>query len=196
MKKKFSLFEELETNIETINEIDDCIKITLGPTGKNGIVSNEKGEIKFITSGSILLNSLEFKKNSSNVILKLLEQASAKTYKVSGDGSTTTTLISCQLLKSSLRFLTNGYNPIFISNGLKKLAYFVVEKALELSIPVENEKQLSGLLRTSLGKKINTELFTVLQKCISSFYRDGLILVEENIRPENEIEIVQGIELD
>ena len=82
MKKKFSLFEELETNIETINEIDDCIKITLGPTGKNGIVSNEKGEIKFITSGCILLNSLEFKKNSSNVILKLLEQASAKTYKV------------------------------------------------------------------------------------------------------------------
>jgi len=196
MKKKFSLFEELETNIETINEIDDCIKITLGPTGKNGIVSNEKGEIKFITSGSILLNSLEFKKNSSNVILKLLEQASAKTYKVSGDGSTTTTLISCQLLKSSLRFLTNGYNPIFISNGLKKLAYFVVEKALQLSIPVENEKQLSGLLRTSLGKKINTELFTVLQKCISSINRDGLILVEENIRPENEIEIVQGIELD
>ena len=41
MKKKFSLFEQLENNIQTINEIDDCIKITLGPTGKNGIVSNK-----------------------------------------------------------------------------------------------------------------------------------------------------------
>ena len=83
MKKKFSLFEQLENNIQTINEIDDCIKITLGPTGKNGIVSNEKSEIKFITTGALLLKSLEFQQSSSNVILKLLEQASAKTYSVS-----------------------------------------------------------------------------------------------------------------
>ena len=153
MKKKFSLFEELENNIQTINEIDDCIKITLGPTGKNGIVSNEKAEIKFITTGALLLKSLEFPQSSSNVILKLLEQASAKTYSVSGDGSTTTTLLSCQFLKSSLRFLINGYNPIFLSNGLKKLAYFLVEKILEVSKPIENQAELKGILKTALGKK-------------------------------------------
>ena len=113
-KKKFSLFTELETNIQTLNDIDNSIKITLGPTGKNGIVTNEKGDLNFITSGSILLKSLEFPKSSSNVILKLFEQASNKTFSISGDGSTTTVLIACDLLKSSLRFLVNGYNPIFL----------------------------------------------------------------------------------
>ena len=196
MKKKFSLFEQLENNIKTINEIDDCIKITLGPTGKNGMVSNEKSELKFITTGSILLKSLEFPQSSSNVILKLLEQASAKTYNVSGDGSTTTTLLSCQFLKSSLRFLINGYNPIFLSNGLKKLAYFLIEKVLEFSTPIRNQSQLKGILKTSLGKKINNELFSVLENCLTQINRDGLIFVEENISTENEIEIVQGIELD
>ena len=42
MKKKFSLFEELDQNLKVIEDIDDCIKITLGPTGKNGIITNEK----------------------------------------------------------------------------------------------------------------------------------------------------------
>jgi chaperonin GroEL len=196
MKKKFSLFEELENNIQTINEIDDCIKITLGPTGKNGIVSNEKSEIKFITTGALLLKSLEFPQSSSNVILKLLEQASAKTYSVSGDGSTTTTLLSCQFLKSSLRFLINGYNPIFLSNGLKKLAYFLMEKILEVSKPIENQTELKGILKTALGKKINNNLFNVLEKSLNQINRDGLIFVEENISTENEIEVVQGIELD
>ena len=52
MRKNFSLFEQLDNNIKTIDEIDKCIKITLGPTGKNGITYGEKDELKFITSGS------------------------------------------------------------------------------------------------------------------------------------------------
>lgn len=196
MRKKFSLFEELDTNIKVIEDIDNCIKITLGPTGKNGIVCNEKNELKFITSGSLLIKSLEFKTNAGNVILKLLEQASIKTFNISGDGSTTTILIACQLLKSSLRFLVNGYNAIFLSRGLKKIAHFLVEKVLEFSIPISKTSQLTGILKTSLGKKLNSQLLDLLDTSISKIGRDGLILVEENISEQNELEIVQGIELD
>ena len=196
MRKNFSLFKDLQTNLETIDNIDNCIKITLGPTGKNGIISNLKGEISFITSGSLFVKALEFKSNSANVILKLFEQASMKTFKISGDGSTTTLLLSCQLLKSALRFLVNGYNPIFLGNGLKKIAYFLSEKVIEFSLPISNIKQLSGVLKTSLGKKLNPDLLNLLQKSVSNLGRDGLLLVEENISPLNEIEMVQGIELD
>ena len=104
--KKFSLFENIERNLKTINDIDNAIRITLGPTGKNGIVANTKSELKFITTGALLLKSLEFEENSSNIILKLLEQAAVKTTVTSGDGSTTTTLLSCDLLKNSLKLNT------------------------------------------------------------------------------------------
>lgn len=196
MKKKFSLFKNLSENIQTIEDIDDCVKISLGPTGKNGLLCNRKNELKFLTSGSLLIKSLEFKTSSANVILKLLEQASIKTHKISGDGSTTTLLIACQLLKSSLRFLVNGYNPILISNGLKRISYFLMEKVLEFSIPISTTKELIGVLKTALGKKLNSELINLLYSSISKIGRDGLILVEENISSLNEIEVVQGIELD
>lgn len=196
MRKNFSLFRNLEENIKAIENIDDCIKITLGPTGKTGIVADKQDKLKFITTGSLLIKALEFPSSSANVILKLFEQAAVKSYTISGDGSTTTILFCCQLLKTSLRFLLNGYNSIFLSNGLKKISFFLVEKVIELSRPVTNKSELIGILRTSLGKKVNQELFELLKECVSQVGRDGLILVEENVCPKNEIEIVQGIELD
>lgn len=196
MRKNFSLFEQLDKNLKTIDDIDNCIKITLGPTGKNGITSNKKGELKFITSGSLLLKALDFPTSAGNIILKLLEQAAIKSYKISGDGSTTTILLACQLLKSSLKFLVNGYNSVFISNGLKKIAYFLVEKVLEFSVPISNVNQLKGVLKTSLGKKLNPNLIELLNNSISKIGKDGVILVEENVSEANEIDIVQGIELD
>jgi chaperonin GroEL len=196
MKNKFSLFEQLEDNIKTIEEIDDSVKITLGPTGKNGISLNKKGNLIFLTSGSLLLKALEFPTRSGNIILKLLEQASSKTSIISGDGSTTTVLIACQLLKTSLKFLINGYNAVFLNNGLKKICYFLIDKILELSIPVSDVNQLIGILKTSLGKKVNPDFLNLLKNCVSQVTKDGIILVEENKTASNEIEIVQGIELD
>ena len=195
-KKKFSLFKELETNIKTIDDIDNSIKITLGPTGKNGISSNMKGDITFLTSGSLLLKSLEFENSSSNVILKLLEQAATKSFSISGDGSTTTVLIACDLLKNALRFLVNGYNPILLGNGLKQISFFLLNKINEFSLPIENYKQLEGILKTSLGQKLTPNLFLLIRDCLKNIDRDGLIIVEENTTEKDEIEIVQGLELD
>jgi chaperonin GroEL len=91
--------------------------------------------------------------------------------------------------------LVNGYNAIFISNGLKRLSYFLVDKVLEFSRPISITRDCWDS-KTSLGKKVNNDLFLLLKDCVNQIGRDGLILVEENISPENEIEVVQGIELD
>ena len=199
MKKKFSLFDQLKTNLETIDQIDNCIKITLGPTGKTGMSytkQKKSDDLKIITSGSLLVKALDFPTTAGNVILHLLEQASLKSSKIAGDGSTTTILLACELLKSSLKFLVNGYNAVFITNGLQKIAYFLSEKVIEFSLPISDIKQLNGVVKTALGKKLNPSLMDLLYKAIANIGKDGVILVEENVSEANEIDIVQGIELD
>lgn len=196
MKNKFSLFEQLNENVEAIETIDNCIKVTLGPTGKNSIIANSKNDLKFLTTGSLLIKSLDFSNSSSNILCRLIEQSAVKSSSISGDGSTTTILLSCQLLKSSLRFLVNGYNSILLSNGLRKILHFLMQKVLEFSIPITNEDELKGILKTSLGKKLNNDLILLLNNSISKIQRDGLVLIEENISEKNEIETVQGIEID
>jgi chaperonin GroEL len=196
MKKKFSLFDQLNINLIIIENIYDCLKITLGPTGKNGIFYTCKDELTLLTNGSALMKSLEFASSSGNIISKLLEQIAIKTTIISGDGSTTTILFACDLLKNSLRYLINGYNAIFLSNGLKKIAFFCIEKVVEFSKPILKNEELVGILKTSLGKKVNFELVNFLYRSLSQIERDGLILIEENVSSENEIEILQGLELD
>lgn len=176
--------------------LENCVKIALGPTGKLGIFFNQKNEIKFLTNGGIFLKSLEFPLYSENILLKLLEQASLKTTKISGDGSTTTLIFCCDLLKSSLRYLSNGFNSVFLSNGLKKIAYFFSEKVLELSTPILEKFYLINIVKTAIGKKLSLELRNLLLSSVQQIGRDGLILVEENILSSNQLEKIQGIELD
>ena len=196
MKANFSFLTQIQKNTEVLDTIEDCSKVTLGPTGKNGMVSNLDKPLQFLTNGSMLLKSLEFPNPEDNLILKLIEQASTKTSLIAGDGSTLTSLFLCQLLKISFPFLAAGYNNLFLSTGLKKLACFFNEKIMEFSVPISTPNQLIGVLKTSLGKKVKRDLIAVLEKAITEVSRDGLILVEENIIQENELEIVQGIELD
>ncbi len=196
MKQTFSLSKLLTTDTEVLEKIEECVKITLGPTGKNGLVCTKNQGVKFLTNGSVIIKALEFSDASSNLLLKVLEQAAVKTYTISGDGSTTTLLLACQLLKSSFKFLLSGYNSIFLSNGLKKLAIFLNEKVLEYSVPVFNKENLVGLIKTALGKKVGNDIYLILEKALAEISRDNLLLVEENILPQNELEIVQGIEVD
>lgn len=196
MKSHFSLLHDLKKNTETLNKIEESIKIILGPTGRIGITSNLNGTLVFLTNGSSLLNSIQFSTFSENILLKLIEQAAKKTFAIAGDGSSLTTLLTCHILTMSLPFLISGYNAIFLSNGLKKLSYYLNEKIIEFSYPILSLKQLIAVMQTALGKKVKKDVFQLLEKTIDQITRDGLILVEENILPKNELETVQGIELD
>lgn len=196
MTINFSILHELNTNAKIVNDIDNCIRISLGPSGKAVLNYTKTKEIKFLMSGSLLLKALVFETKHANIILKLLEQASSKTLKASGDGSTTTLLILCQLLKSSLRFLAHGYDPIQISYGLRHISCFLMDKTWELSSPILNYNQLKGVLNTTIGKKLNSELAELLFKSILILRRDCLVLVEENDVAIDEVENAQGIELD
>jgi chaperonin GroEL len=196
MNKKFSLYQNINKNLIFINNIYKSIKISLGPTGKNGIFFNSKEEILFLTNGSLIIKSLNFNDFNGKILLKLFEQAALKTNLISGDGSSTTIILTCELLKNSLQFILAGYNPIFISNGLKKISFFLNQRILDYSEPVSNSTHIYGIIKTNLGKKLNINLLGLLEKIIKNIDRDGLVLVEENISEENNIEIVQGFELN
>jgi len=196
MKNKFSLRNQFHTHTQIIEKIYNCIKITLGPTGKNGILATSNQNLKFLTNGSLLLKGLQFQTSSANIFVQLFELASFKTVQVSGDGSTLTILFCCELCQNSFRFLSGGYNSIFLRNGFKKVSFFLNEKVLNFSLPVSTISELVGIFKTVLGKKVKKEINAILGQSITQISRDGLILVEDNNSRETEIETIQGIEID
>lgn len=196
MVDKFSIYKNLDKNINFILNIYKTIKITLGPTGRLGLLSNKKGDIFFLSNISSLLSYLVSGNSSQDTILKLLDECAGKTLKISGDGSTTTALIACKLLLNALRYIGSGYNAIQISTGLKQIAYFLKEKTLELSIPISTKFQIENIIKTAARNKLSVDLIDIVCKSCINVERDGLVIVEDNIVRENEIEFTQGIELD
>jgi hypothetical protein len=111
-----------------------------------------KGNLTFITSGSLLMKSLDFPTSAGNVILKLLEQAANKTFTISR-WINYNNFIKLSVITYFSSLLVNGYNAIFISNGLKRLSYFLVDKVLEFSRPISQLPEIVGILKHPSEKK-------------------------------------------
>jgi chaperonin GroEL len=196
MQNQISFAQNISVTLETLETLQECISVTLGPLGKTGILDVKPSGFQIVTNGSKLIKALEFQNPLKNTIVKLIEQAATKTSKFSGDGSTTTILFICHFLSSVLQLFSVGYNPYFLNNGIKKLIYFLMIKINEKAIPIRNSEDLASIMKTSLGQKISSSLQFVLEKALKEIGKDGTILIEENSGEENEIEKIQGIELE
>ena len=71
-----------------------------------------------------------------------------------------------------------------------------MDKINEFSRPVSDYNQIVGILKTNLGNNLTDNLFNLLKECVKNIERDGLILIEENNTEHDELDIVQGLELD
>ena len=128
MQNQISFAQNISVTLETLETLQECISVTLGPLGKTGILDVKPSGFQIVTNGSKLIKALEFQNPLKNTIVKLIEQAATKTSKFSGDGSTTTILFICHFLSSVLQLFSVGYNPYFLNNGIKKLIYFLMIK--------------------------------------------------------------------
>jgi len=194
-KKKTFFFKNFSVLQKFLKILYDCLKNFLGPLGKNCILF-EKNELYFLTNGINLLKNLSFYSKEANLIVQLIEQACLKTFAISSNGTTLTSFFSSKLLLDSFKFLVSGYNSIFLSNGLLKIAHFSIERLNNYSIEVKKISQLVNLVKTVFTKNEYKDITKILIGVILKFKKDGIILIEDSNSNKNEIEIYQGIEIE
>lgn len=194
-KKKTFLFKNYLELEKYLKNLYDCLKVFLGPLRNNCIIS-EKNELYFLSSGINLLKNLTFSSKESNLFNKLIEQACLKTFALSGNGTTLTSFFISKLLLDSLKFIAVGYNSIFLSNGLLKIAHFSIERINNYSIEVKKISQLTSILKTLFNKNEYKDITKLLIAIVLKFKKDGLILVEDNDSMINDVEMYQGIEIE
>ncbi len=185
--------KKLTLNLRTLRILEHCLDVTLGPFGTCGISCDTKQNLILITSGSSLILSL---KENRNIILTLLAQCSLKTKNITGKGSTTAILLSCEIIKSSLKFLASGCNQNLLHSGLKKSQYFLAKKTWTFSSQLRSNLQIKNALKTSLGSKLRPEFIAMLCSAVDILKKNGLIAVEESLLPVDEFKTTQGIEIN
>jgi hypothetical protein len=110
-----------------IDKLAETVAVTLGPRGRNVLL--DKGEYsapQIVNDGVTIAKEVELEDQVENTGVQLIRQAAAKTNDVAGDGTTTATILAHGMVKSGLKQLVGGANPVQLRNGMVKATEFVV----------------------------------------------------------------------
>src|SRR6478752_5484277 len=135
MAKVITFDEEARRKLESgMNQLADAVRVTLGPKGRNVVLSKKWGAPTITNDGVSIAKDIELEDPFENIGASLVKEVAKKTDDVAGDGTTTATVLAWSLVREGLRNLAAGANPIAIKRGIDEdvegeaLATLVVNK--------------------------------------------------------------------
>lgn len=171
-----------------------AVGITLGPKGRNIILSPSLGSPMLTNDGATIVKEVELSNHLENVGVSLLRQAALKTNDVAGDGTTTATVLAYAFVSEAMKAIGAGLNPILVKQGLEKAACFVISKLAEYSRPVQNIDDIVHIATVSAGYDTNAGF--MIAEAIQKVGREGTISLEEGCSSQTFVEIAEGMSID
>ncbi len=179
--------------IQGVNEIADAVKVTLGPKGRNVILSRSYGSPIITNDGVTIAREIELEDPFENMGAQLVKEVATKTNDVAGDGTTTATLLAQAIVREGNKNVVAGANPVGLKSGITKAVETVVKKLKEESEPITTDEEKTQIAAISAGDEaIGKLISTALQKVGDN----GVITVEEGRSVGTELEITEGMEFD
>jgi chaperonin GroEL len=120
-----------------VNILADTVKVTLGPKGRNVVLSKPFGPPQITNDGVTIAKDVELEDTWENMGAQLVKEVATKTNDVAGDGTTTATVLAQAMIREGLKNVTAGANPMLLKRGIEKATSIVVEKIQELAKDVD-----------------------------------------------------------
>jgi chaperonin GroEL len=123
--RDLSATKKLQAGVDLVARL---VGVTLGPKGRNVVLSNKYGPPKIVNDGETVLKEIELEDPLENLGVKLVRQAGARTNDVAGDGCTTSIILAQGLIAEGMKVLAAGINPVQIARGIEKTASALVSE--------------------------------------------------------------------
>jgi len=168
---------------------------TLGPTGRNVIVSKSFGGPLVTKDGVTVSKEIELSDPFENMGAKLVNVVASKTSDVAGDGTTTATILARAIYREGLRNVTSGANPTAVRRGIEKAVEVAVNELHDkLSRPVSKKEEIAQV--GSISANNDPTIGAMLADAVEKVGRDGVITVEEGKTASTVLEFVEGMQFD
>ncbi|MBQ8424802.1 MAG: chaperonin GroEL [Clostridia bacterium] len=194
MAKIIKIGEEARESLKKgINIINDAVKITIGPKGRN-VVLDRKYTTPLITNDGVsIAKEIELEDPFENMGVNLIKEVSIKTNDLAGDGTTTACILASNMVLNGLKNITSGANPIIVRNGMEKAINIAVNHLKLISKPVSSELEIEQVASISAG---NEEIGKLIAEAFKKVGKDGVITIEESKTSQTKLKLTQGIEFD
>jgi chaperonin GroEL len=180
---------------EGVDVLAQAVGTTLGPTGRNVILSKSFGGPTVTKDGVTVSKEIELPDPFQNMGAKLVNVVASKTSDVAGDGTTTATILARAIYREGLKIVSAGAHPMAVRRGIEKAVETAVnELHLNLSRPVEKKEEIAQVGAISANN--DPAIGQMLADAVERVGRDGVITVEEGKTGETRLEFVEGMQFD
>ncbi len=194
--------KEIKFNIEAREELKkgvdalaDAVKVTLGPKGRNVIISKQFGAPHITKDGVSVAREVELDEPFRNMGAQLVKEVASKTGDDAGDGTTTATVLAQAIIAVGLKNVTAGANPMDLKRGIDKAVAAVVEGIREMSQEVGDDfKKIEDVARVSANN--DETIGRLIAEAMEKVKKEGVITVDEAKGTETTIEVVEGMQFD
>jgi chaperonin GroEL len=177
-----------------VNALADTVKITLGPRGRNVMLSRKYGTPIITKDGVTVAKEIELENKQENLGARMLREVASKTSDLAGDGTTTATVLAQAIYREGLKNVTAGASPIALKRGIDAAVDAVVKEIKSMSKSVKGNKDIANIATISANG--DKQIGDLLAKAIEEVGKDGVVTVEEAKSMATELEVVKGMRFD
>ena len=177
----------------------DAVKVTYGPKGRNVVIAKGYGGPTVTHDGVTVAEAVELPEHDDETLgfkvgAELIKQAASKLNKVAGDGTTTVTVLTYQILKEANRLIAAGHNPMELKRGIEAAGAEITKEISKLSESIEGKSdRIAEVATISAG---DAQIGKLIADVMGRVGKDGVITVEAGQSLEMEAEVVEGFSLD
>ena len=177
-----------------IDALANTVKVTLGPKGRNVVLSRKFGSPLVTKDGVTVAKDIELKDRYENMGAQMVKEVASKTSDVAGDGTTTATVLAESIFKEGLKNVTAGSNPIFLKRGIDKAVEAAVIELARISKKVSDREEIRQVAMVSANW--DGSIGNIIADAMDKVGKDGVITVEEAKGLETSLDIVEGMQFD
>ena len=176
-----------------VNQLADAVKVTLGPGGRNVIISSRFGSPTITKDGVTVAREIDLPDALANIGAQLVKEVASKTSDVAGDGTTTATVLAQAIFREGSRNVVAGANPMDLKRGIEHATTLLSAELTRMATPV------SGDMVTQVGTisaNNDAPIGAIIAEAMAKVGKDGVIAVEESRTLETTLDIVEGMQFD
>lgn len=194
MSKQILYKEEARKALENgVKKIVDAVKLTIGPKGRNVVLGRQYQAPLVTNDGVTIAKSIELPCPFENMGAALVKEASIKTNDMTGDGTTTSTILAGSMISEGLKNISFGASPILLKRGIELASKVVIDKLKQISTPITSLESTKNVATISAGDKDIGEL---VSSAFNKVGKDGTVTLGDSSTDQTFLEIVEGLSFD
>ena len=178
-----------------VDALADSVKVTLGPKGRNVIISKSFGGPQVTKDGVTVAKEVELENELENMGAQMVKEVASKTNDLAGDGTTTATVLAQAIVKEGLKNVASGANPMDLKRGIDSAVSTITDELNKQAKQIGNSSEKIKQVASISANNDNT-IGDLISQAFEKVGKEGVITVEEAKGTDTYVDVVEGMQFD